>query len=222
MDGLQSEGLRMKARELVESVVPYTYGDAHFNEVCKFYQKGFGTSCGCLCHWMLYYLGAKNPDIVNWTDTERGLKYLGGANVSRIHHKGMAPFVNCIGPSNPLLRGVRPSCGDIVFIHKFNDDRTFGPQNKEHVFIFLEEQAGGRWSTAESGQEGGTDSKFKFRMLFAPTGEVKPATPVRISDADGAKPSDGDRTVIGWLDISQLDYLPDSLTLFRQMGRCGF
>ena len=204
---ISEEALREKARKLVESVVPFKYGDANYQEVCKFFQKGFGTSCGCLCHWMMYKLGAANPDIVNWTDPARGLSFLAGANVSRIYHKNTSPFVACTGRGiNPLMLGLRPATGDIIFIHQ-----PGGPQNKEHVFVFLDEVRQGdriKWKTAESGQEGGTDSKFKTRVLHLPSGnDVKLKADVKISDMDNTGPADGDRTVMGWLDLSKLDYV---------------
>lgn len=207
LNGEQADGLRKKARELVASVVPFTYGDANYTKVCKFYQKGYGTSCGCLCHWMLYELGASNADIVNWTDAGRGLRFIAGQNIARIWHRGAKPFVSCHGQAhNPLLRGLRPFSGDIVFIHQ-----PGGPQNKEHVFVFLEQVTeGGRvkWKTAESGQEGGTDAKFKTRVLhLSSDSTAKMSADVKISDKDDTGPMDGDRTVMGWLDISSLDYI---------------
>src|SRR5260221_14136698 len=91
MNGEGMDVIRDKAEQLLDAYVPFKWGDTNSKQVCVGY-SGMGTTCGFLCHWLLWRLGVTDAARVNWTDAERGLKMTPGENISRIYRGGAAPF----------------------------------------------------------------------------------------------------------------------------------
>jgi hypothetical protein len=216
MNGEQMDVIRDKAGQLLDFYVPFKYGDANAKIVCPGYSVGYGTTCGFLCHFLMWRLGVKDAKRVNWNDPNRGLNSVAGDNIRRIYLGGAAPFIQCASTgkglkmANPMLRGARPRLGDIVFIYE-----PGGPQSSEHVFVFKsEEKRGGEliWHTAEAGQpgeKGSTDSRMRERRVLMPDGKDPnaPTTLNEIGEPDFALRRNTNRTVIGWLDIGSLEYI---------------
>jgi hypothetical protein len=239
-EGGWAEVVRGYAMELVQSVVPYQQGDSNYNQVVAATgwskQGSSGTTCGFLCHWMLWKLGVRNYDILNWPAVKE-TNFDSSKNVDRIWNKGKPPFVQITAPydqprmRNPQLNalemGITPKPGDIVML---KDPSTPGT---EHVFVYCETRRisdpGGKrpgaaeraairqakkfkdttivqWHNAESGQEHGTDAKFKTRDLIL-SYDMHGYTKIT-----SGEPIDwAIKHVIGWLDLEQLDYDPDTL-----------
>ncbi len=199
LNGEQVDVVRARALQLLKEYVPFKWGDDHCKEVCTFYSKGFGTTCGCLAHWLMWRLGVSEKTILNWTDASRGTEFKTAKNLSKIYNGGKIPFINCMLGNNPLLQGKSPDLGDIVYIH----EEPNGPQNTEHVFVFIKEEKRGAntiWKTAEAGQTGGTDAEFKERTVFLPGPGAKLTNRVKVS---GNTPN---RTIMGWLPLDVLEY----------------
>jgi hypothetical protein len=252
LNGEQMDVIRQYAMELMSYALPYQQGTDKYKEVVE--ATGWkktpgnpGTTCGFLCHWMMWKLGVKNTDILNWNDTTRRTKFETGKNVDKIWHKGQVPFrqiadpydrrmpdlnLGLLGMKNLMVNFLElatlngaiggPRAGDIVMI------KDPAKVNSEHVFVFCsakrvpetgakrpglaQRQAVNKassstdntvlqWYNAESGQEHGTDGKFKTRELIL-SGDVQGYT--RITSGD---PIDWAlKIVFGWLDLGQLDY----------------
>lgn len=212
----QMQQIRTYAMELIRATVPFKQGDAKYKEVVE--TTGWrktdtsGTTCGFLCHWMMWKLGVKERTILNWTDTARGTKFTSGRNIDMIWNKRQRPFIQIAEPyappakTNPQMNLLElgasmggiggPQPGDCVFIRE-----PGGSPHSEHVFVFCgaTRKPGGvlEWSTAESGQANGTDADPKTRVVQL-SGNLKGYT--KISGNDPI------RTIIGWLDLGQLDY----------------
>ena len=201
---------RAPALDLLDQYVPSgpSRQDSRWTEIIKDYTEG-GTTCGFLCHWLMWRLGAVNRKtnkavrkIVNRSEPSRGLDYVDTQNIGRIHQGGNAPFRPAEGRPDE-----RPNPGDLVFVANLEAGKTL----KEHVFVFLEEEhddIDGTWQvwwrTAEAGQNDRADRsskgeycKFKRRRVFA----GKPFR--RVSEKEDDKPG---RRVIGWLDLDELTY----------------
>lgn len=233
MNGEQMDVIRAKARKLLDEYVPFKWGDAHSKEICPGYSPGFGTTCGFLCHWLMWRLGVKDASRVNWTDEKRGLKAMPGDNIKRIYKGGEAPFIRCasydkgISIPNPMTTGARPRTGDIVFLY-----RPGGVQADEHVFVFISEERivdEVFWNTAEAGQPGAnnlsTDARFRKRRILLPKqptpGALKPDPAAycdEVKDPDFAVRRSANRTIIGWLDLGNLDYTDDAFELALKGG----
>ena len=207
--------LRDYAMRLIDDNVPFQRGDAKYKEIVE--TTGWrktpdnpGTTCGFLCHWLMWKLGVGDPDILNWTDTSRGTKWKVGENISKIWNRGDRPFVQITMPyakpskQNPLTNMLElgasmgiggPQPGDSIFIRE-----PGGSPESEHVFVFLRSRktaTGLEWDTAEAGQEHGTDAKLKVRTVQL-SGNIRGYT--KISGNDPI------RNIIGWLDLSRVDY----------------
>ncbi len=206
INGEQADVIRAKAVKLVTDVLDFSRGDLVYQDVCKGYQPGFGTSCTFLPHWMLLQLGVTKDNstkgvngrprgLINRTDLARGTTLVPGDGVSVIANS--PAFVKM----KPNL-GAFPSPGDIVIIQ--SDPYK---QSDEHVFVFLGKISDTAWDTGESGQarsdakNGVIEGKRKSRAMRISAKSMVAAA------ADG-KP---DRKVQGWLDISKLDYMAGSL-----------
>ena len=206
INGEQADWIRAKAVKLVTGVLDFTRGDLVYQDVCKGYQPGYGTSCTFLPHWMLLRLGAsaKNKSLgvhkqvrglINRADAARGTALVPGDGVAVIANS--KAFVN-----RTLNPGAYPRLGDIVVIQ--SDPYN---QSHEHVFVFLGKLSDTLWDTGESGQarsnaqNGVNEGKRKKRVM-----RIGARSMIAVA-ADG-KP---DRRVQGWLDISKLDYLDGSL-----------
>jgi hypothetical protein len=217
LNGEQMDVIRKKAGQLIDAYVPFKWGEPKSKEVCPTYGgPGAGTTCGFLCHFLLWRLGVKDAWRVNWNDPGRGLTATPGENIMRIYRNGAAPFVRCASTDpqgrvpNPLNRGVRPRLGDIVFLY-----RPGGQQSDEHVFVFVKEEGIGTdtiWHTAEAGQpgaKGSTDARPRQRWLVMPDARAGSDAPVKVDETQHVTfdlRRGSNRTVIGWLDIGQLDY----------------
>jgi hypothetical protein len=212
INGEQADIIRAKAVKLVTDVLDFTRGDLTYQDVCKGYTPGYGTSCTFLPHWMLMNLGVsalnmskgvpstkappKPRPLINRDDLARGTKLVAGDGVSVIANS--PAFVTM-----KANLGAYPQPGDIVIIQK-------DPYNQpdEHVFVFLGKLADNLWDTGESGQarsnapDGTVEGKRKKReMRISDKSMIAVATP--------DKPVD--RKVQGWLDISKLDYVSGSV-----------
>jgi hypothetical protein len=207
--------LRGYAMRLIDEKVPFHRGDATYKEVVE--TTGWiktpdnpGTTCGFLCHWLMWKLGVGDKAVLNWPDDSRGVKWKIGENISKIWNKGARPFVQITMPyapttkQNPLVNMLElgasmgiggPQPGDSIFIRE-----PGGSPGSEHVFVFLRSRKtpnGVEWDTAEAGQEHGTDAKLKVRTLQL-SGNIRGYTKITGNDPI--------RHVIGWLDLSLVDY----------------
>jgi len=212
--------LRDYAMRLIDENVPFQRGDAKYKEIVE--STGWrktptnpGTTCGFLCHWLMWKLGVGDPAILNWTDTSRGTQWKIGQNISKIWNTGKPPFVQITQPyappakQNPVVNMLElggsmgiggPQPGDSIFIRE-----PGGSPGSEHVFVFLRARRTAtslEWDTAEAGQDHGTDAKLKTRTVQL-SGNIRGYT--KISGNDPI------RHVIGWLDLSQVDYDFDGL-----------
>ena len=134
LNGEQLDVVRQKALELLYFYVPFERDDARYAEVVSatgwVKTPNSGTTCGFLCHWLMWRLGVANSDIVNWNDQERGLRFVPGRNISNIYNHGASPFIKVGDPFRPIRPSGNPaentmvsgaSCplaGDIVFIRE--------------------------------------------------------------------------------------------------------
>jgi hypothetical protein len=217
MNGAQMKVIRQKAESLLKAYVPFKYGDAKSAAVCPGYSAGAGTTCGYLCHWLMWRLGVKDPTRVNWNDPGRGLTAVSGQNIARIYQQGHDPFFVCASTAkgakkiNPMVMGFRPQLGDIVFLFE-----PGGGQSSEHVFVFMSEELHGSsiyWNSAEAGQPGAlgsTDSRMRRRRIILPTGNNALMSPTVVDETKEVTfdlRRDTNRAIIGWLDVGGLDYI---------------
>jgi hypothetical protein len=217
--------LRKYAMRLMDEYVPFTCGDAKYQEVVE--KTGWkktpdsGTTCGFLCQWLMWKLGVGDPKVLNWntvrgtwetpksdTPKKRDTTFVPALNISRIAHAGKPKFISTNpldglnlleGPDGWVSSGMGrgPQCGDIVYIrYKTNN-------NDGHVFVFLYNMMGDRakWRTAEAGFTGGTDAIKKWRTLEL-SGNKHGFTKINSDQTIDNQ----HREVFGWLDISQVDY----------------
>jgi hypothetical protein len=194
LSDLDMAPIREHAALLIDAYVPSDTGDARFDHIAKDY-GGLGTTCGYLCHWLMWRLGSDSTDIIN--RGEPGFTYVPGANISRIWNLGQPPFISVFG-TDLLQQGLQPQYGDIVFIKQGLD----GPQVTEHVFVFLDlvETFDGTlmWRTAEAGQPNEYNqecARIKWREL-------------RLGAEVGAQLGGGNpaRDIIGWISLAELSY----------------
>src|SRR5215831_2892941 len=124
LNGEQVGLVRQNARDLLNSVLKngFKQGDDNFKVVCK--DWGGGTTCGFLCHWLLWRLGVSEQNLVNPGDfgghaktivnrSEAGYTYTNLENIKRIRFNKF--FVKAIG-TDALQRTNPPDTGDIVYI----------------------------------------------------------------------------------------------------------
>lgn len=166
--------IREFAMKLVGEYVPSTTGDASFSEIAKDY-GGAGTTCGYLCHWLMWRLGLRDPHIVNREEPDDGLHYVPGANISRIFNNKY--FVH-------FKAGTVPGNGDIVFLSN-------GPPDTEHVFVSSNVD-GNVWSGANAGQTDPKDGKQCSIFID------------RNFSNGGLTYKGVHKGVVGWIDISTL------------------
>lgn len=167
------------ALQLLQLYVPFVQGDSKFAEVCKDF-TGSGTTCGFLCHWLMWRLGCRDPKIVNRSDSESGLKYHIGMNIAMIFRGGGKPWV-------PMKLGMTPSTGDVCLVSN-------GPPSTEHVFVFISQEvdASGNvfWNTADGGQ---LDPNGRFVAGKWCRRQLQGTTLTG-------------RRVMGWIPLAQLNY----------------
>jgi Putative peptidoglycan binding domain/OmpA family len=187
--------LRTFAECLVREYVPSDTGDSKFNQIAKDY-GGMGTTCGFLCHWLLWRLGCTNREIVNRNEPDGGYVYRIAQNISRLWNLGRTPFLSTYNNSR-LPDGNRPQAGDLVFI-KTNPADTTGAG--EHVFVFLQEiNENGIifWESADAGQRNSANQEcariVKRRFDLGSRGGT-------LSNQFGT------RHVMGWLPLDNLQF----------------
>lgn len=176
---LTSDEASTYAMELLKLYVPFEPGDPKFAEVCKDF-GGSGTTCGFLCHWLMWRLGIRDPSIVNRAEPSDGLKYHIGMNIAMIFRGGKSPW-------HKMQAGDVPEPGDVCLVSN-------GPPTTEHVFVFMSQETDDAgnvfWNTADGGQTAPngkyTAGKFCRRQL------------------KGTKL--GDRTVWGWIPLKELKF----------------
>ena len=61
MNGEQMDIIRAKAGQLLGAYGEFALGDAKSKQVCPGYAVGYGTTCGFLCHFLMWRLGVKDP-----------------------------------------------------------------------------------------------------------------------------------------------------------------
>lgn len=190
--------IREHAGSLIAEYVPSDFGDSKFSEIIlRDFSPGFGTTCGFLCHWLLWRLGCTNHEIIN-RSAPGFPTYRPGANISRLYQGGKPPFIRTVN-ATAIRDGLRPQLGDIVFIKTDPNNRTGAG---EHVCVFLEETTeNGRivWKSADAGQKnsaGQECARFVTRE-FIPFG------------SGGKLRRDGfDRVIMGWLSLANLNFGP--------------
>jgi hypothetical protein len=201
----QLKAMRECAWWLLETNLPYKTGDETYKVICRDYGGHPGTTCGFLCHWLMWRLGVTNknlstiptvggnkrPPRTTVNRREDGFRYQDGDNISCLVHN--PNFITTAGPKdNAIQRGLRPQIGDIVYIYQ-TDPVANG---SDHVFCFNGLEENGRWRTGESGQEYGEWGKMRTdRQLLLG----------KIPKLSGNTPS---RTLMGWLPLEKLDFGP--------------
>lgn len=176
-----SDDLHSIAGWLVSKYVPSDTGDIRFKEITIDY-GGAGTTCGFLCHWLMWRLGCCER-FVNRTDHSKNMRYVPGTNISKI--RWMQSF-------RVYQPGETPKMGDLVFLSN-------GPPSTEHVNVFLEEgedDKGTYWLTADAGQKNAANkecARFRARR-FLPGG---------VLDSEEGKPRNP-KHVQGWLPLDTL------------------
>ena len=208
---LEMMPIREHAALLINAYVPSDTNDPRFDHIAKDY-GGKGTTCGYLCHWLMWRLGSDSTDIIN--RNEPGFTYIPGGNITRIYNSGRLPFISING-TDLLQQGPRPQYGDIVYIRqkeltsqqeqqlkaqgKFNQQEIDNILNKsEHVFVFLEETTDSSgnliWRSADAGQQNNRNqqcARLVERVL-------------KLGASTGAK--FGNRDIFGWIPLAELSY----------------
>lgn len=165
---------------LLASYLPCHRGDEKFAEIAKDWTGG-GTTCGFLVHWLLFKLGYRNAHVVNRHEPEAGLKYVDGANISRVWCGGHPPFQR-------FKMGTLPEKGDILFLSN-------GPPNTEHVEVFLgtdQREDGLYWRAAAGGQPGSNGEQAMHDVSRKQVGRT-------LVGASGTP-----RGIMGWIPIRSL------------------
>ena len=187
------EAVRRGVDPLLAGYVPSDTGDGRFEEIAQDF-GGKGTTCGFLCHWLLWRLGCTDRDVVN-RSAPGGFTYRVAQNISRIWNGGRPPFERVLNTGR-VPAGERPQKGDIVFIAT-----PGGPSTTEHVFVFVEEtQRDGRtyWRGADAGQRNADNrecARPSERELI-----------LRGSNAVLRRSNGTERTVHGWLPLANLAF----------------
>lgn len=130
---------RIFARELIERYIPkeglpyfsdFKYSDRRHNEIINSFQlpdgtvyreyggQGYGTTCGFLCHWLLFRLGVTDTNILNRTTFRANLK------------PGISDFedfetMNKIGFNLPGKRITKDKSGKLIHASPANEDIHF-------------------------------------------------------------------------------------------------
>lgn len=133
------------------------------------------SSCGDLAHWMLYQLGCRDPLLVNREKPSDGLKWIIGANVSRIRFS--PHFV--LSSNHPDRR---PEPGDILIV-------VGTAAGSEHVSVLVSDMTEEYWITADYGQ---------------PYGRLRDCDVSMVDGRIWVAPRDrdkGGRRLVGWLDL---------------------
>ena len=177
--------IRQAALRLIKAFVPCDTGDQKFLEVAKDFQGG-GTTCGFLCHWLMWRLGCRDPKVVNRAAPPE-LRYVPGKNISRIFSGGA--FTR-------WKKGLEPKPGDIIFISN-------GPPLTEHVFVLVERAPQEPsptsvrrevWRSADGGQKNDRNKecmRFKNRVYYPDSGKLETSPGYT-------------KQVHGWIDIDKL------------------
>ena len=116
---------------------------------------GAGTTCGYLCHWLLWRLGcldyyAKNKNLLNRSTPIS--RHIVGRNIGNLQLK-MHQFKLWENPKNLKQAANALKPGDIILIATA---KAVGGSRHDHVFVYLGQKVtskGVYWITAETGQE---------------------------------------------------------------------
>src|SRR5262249_31479690 len=106
LNGTQEMSLRKNAEYLLMTNGSFKRGDSNYKVICKNYQPGFGTSCGCLPHWLLWRLGCSDKSLVN--RSEVGYTYRPGQNISIVYNHPKTKR----SPQAAFL----PKAGDLILV----------------------------------------------------------------------------------------------------------
>jgi hypothetical protein len=149
--------------ELLSLVVPSDYGDERFARLTGgSWHPGGGTTCAFLGAFVLFGLGCRDPQIVNYEAPTEGVRFHVSEGVSRLVSGAKA-----LGAWRPGVEGVR--AGDALFLSN-------GPPLSEHIAIYVEgSTSGGAWRTADAGQRNGAGqqcARFVNRTFNAGAGTL--------------------------------------------------
>lgn len=136
------------------------------------------SSCGDLAHWMLYHLGCRDPLLVNREEPQDGLRWVIGANVSRIRFS--PHFILCSNHPD-----ARPSHGDILLV-------VGAAAGSEHVSVLVSDMTDEYWVTADYGQPYG-----RLRDCDVSVADGR----IWVAPRDRGK---GGRRLVGWLDLGRV------------------
>jgi hypothetical protein len=188
-------------------------GKIGIDHICKDFIGG--TTCGFLPHWLLWRLGCKDTKLINRYEPDTAFTYKDGAdNFTRF--SGHSLFTKVAFPDTgwgARLKGANdemflnqtayPKAGDAVIIQgnkKANGDET------SHIFVILEEpiwdanvKGKGTWRIAETGQgDVGKSGHITTRGFEFKNGRWWV----------NAKGKAADKWMIGWMNISKLEFGP--------------
>jgi hypothetical protein len=251
----QMDKIRSYAADLVLGNVPFCRDCSdsnkadhrkHYEDIVektgwKWSKGAQGTTCGFLCHWLLWQIGVTNKDVVNWTDTTRGTKFDGGSgSISKLWAGGQKAnaFVQIIAPAINVLEQTNgqtgPRAGDVILIQQF--DSTGYVSNSDHVFVFLgkdvteariaarkadivssQTPAGAKgnpliWVTAEAGQGPVGFATDAILKTRAVRLTGKARSKTPIEDTQWKQRAGVERVIVGWLSLDKLDYDAKAVT----------
>jgi hypothetical protein len=187
-------------------------GKIGIDHICKDWTGG-GTTCGFLPHWLLWRLGCKDTKLINRYEPDTAFTYTDGANLNRfLAHTsftrvafpdtGWGARAKGVNDEMFLNRTAYPNVGDAVIIQ---GNRTAKGVETSHIFVILEEpiwdanvKGKGTWRIAETGQAKGGSGHLATRGFEFKNGRWW-------VNAEGKA---ADRWMIGWLDISKLEFGP--------------
>lgn len=173
--------LRQYAAYLAHSYVPSTLSDPRFEEVTQGRAHAAGySSCGDLCHWLLWRLGCRIEHFVNRDEPDAGFRWASGKNVAYLGPYGLGPRLGCW---THFRLGQVPQPGDLVLV----GDMAKG--EVEHLFVLLEVSPDGLvWYSADFGQS------CVVKNVFVPCSKLQSRT-LKGDKLDG-------RTVLGWSNLA--------------------
>ena len=203
----QLASARRNAQYVVGSVLPFSRGDDAYREICKDYQPGFGTTCGCLVHWMLWMIGCSDTNLVN--RSELGFQYRPGANISKLY--SYTKYRDPIGPFSPEI-------GDILIIDDQNQiDKNRGSNRQylhQHTFVILDVSSNASEITLTTGEAGNASPNAKSGAREASQGTRT------ITASGGGHSRLWISNSIGWKTFV-LAWLPLSIAPFGPPPRAG-
>lgn len=186
-------------------------GKIGIDHICKDWTGG--TTCGFLPHWLLWRLGCKDTKLINRYEPDTAFTYTDKINLSRFLDYpsftkvafpdiGWGARAKGVNDEMFLNRTAYPKVGDAVIIQ---GNKTSNGNETSHIFVILEEpiwdanmKGKGTWRIAETGQGTGGSGHIATRGFEFKNGRWW------VNAAGKA----ADKWMIGWLDISKLEFGP--------------